>query len=376
MTLQAADPSPTLGFCSRCYGDLAPGSTFCPRCDGGVQPQPGAGRIQELSDRVADGIGLERIEGFSAKSFFSDLFKRRTPQEVEAHFAWGFPGHVPALEALSAQWPRPWAFLRVLAAGALLFAIFVGGVIAFENPNLYPGLILTGSFAAPVAMVVFFYEMNIPRNVSIYHLARLFLLGGVAGLFVALALYAVIPLDSIFGAPAAGIIEEVAKLAIVVAALRMMRLGPHAYLLNALLIGAAIGAGFAAFESAGYALRALTGELSSGVLNVIVERGVLSPFGHIAWTAIAAGALWRVCSDGRVTLDHLKDPRFLRLFALAVGLHAAWDFGLAGLNLIKYAALGAIAVVAVLSLLQSGIRQIAQLQGTAAAVFTPSEATL
>ena len=349
-------------FCTRCYGDLAAGSSVCPRCDGGAAAASSVD-VQGIADRVTDRLGVERIEGFSARAFFSDLFKRRTAEEVEAHFAWGFPGLVPALEALEAGWPRPWAFLRVLASGALLFAIFVGGVSAFDNHNLYPGLILTGSFAAPVAMVVFFYEMNIPRNVSIYHLARLFLLGGVASLFVALVLYAAIPLLPIFGAPAAGIIEEVAKLAIVVVALRMMRLGSHAYLLNALLIGATIGAGFAAFESARYALRTLLGELPGvTVLDIIVERGVLSPFGHIAWTAIAAGALWRVCTDGHVTLDHLKDPRFLRLFVLAMGLHAAWDFDLGGLDLAKYAALGAVAVIAVLSLLQSGIRQIGELQ--------------
>ena len=373
MTDQAAQPAGApSGFCSRCYADL-PQDGVCPRCDGAPSAQPAGSRIQELSDRVADSIGLERIEGFSARAFFSDLFKRRTAQEVEAHFAWGFPGHVPALQALSAQWPRPWAFLRVLASGALLFALFVAAWAGFENHNLYAGLILTGSFAAPVAMVVFFYEMNIPRNVSIYHLVRLFLLGGVAALFVALSLYAVIPLDSVFGAPAAGVIEEVAKLAIVATALRMMRLGPYAYLLNALLIGATIGAGFAAFESAGYALRTLLGELAdTSVLDIIVLRGVLSPFGHIAWTAIAAAALWRVCGSGRVTMDALKDPRFLRLFALSVGLHAAWDLDLGGLNTLKYAALGVVAVVAVLSLLQSGIRQIARLQAEAA--ITPMEA--
>ena len=369
MTDQVAQPAGApSGFCTRCYGDLPPDGV-CSRCDGAPSAQPAGSRIQELSDRVADSIGLERIEGFSARAFFSDLFKRRTAQEVEAHFAWGFPGHVPALQALSAQWPRPWAFLRVLASGALLFALFVAAWAGFENHNLYAGLILTGSFAAPVAMVVFFYEMNIPRNVSIYHLARLFLLGGVAALFVALSLYAVIPLDSVFGAPAAGVIEEVAKLAIVATALRMMRLGPYAYLLNALLIGATIGAGFAAFESAGYALRTLLGELAdTSVLDIIVLRGVLSPFGHIAWTAIAAAALWRVCGSGRVTMDALKDPRFLRLFALSVGLHAAWDLDLGGLNTLKYAALGAVAVVAVLSLLQSGIRQVGELQARTSAL--------
>ena len=58
--------------------------------------------------------------------------------------------------------------------------------------------------------------------------------------------------------------------------------------------------------------------------------------------------------------------------AASVGLHAAWDLDLGGLNTLKYAALGVVAVVAVLSLLQSGIRQIARLQAEAAII--PMEA--
>ena len=134
--------------------------------------------------------------------------------------------------------------------------------------------------------------MNVVRNISVYHLARLFLLGGVASLFLALVLYSVFPIDTLVGAPAAGVIEEAAKLAIVILALRMMRLGPKSFLLNGMLIGATIGAGFAAFESAGYAFRVLLS--STRMLDNIVLRGVLSPFSHIAWTAIAAAALWRV----------------------------------------------------------------------------------
>ena len=147
-----------------------------------------------------------------------------------------------------------------------------------------------------------------------------------ASLFLALVLYSVFPIDSLVGQPAAGVIEEVAKLAILMVALRMMRLGPKPFLLNGLLIGATIGAGFAAFESAGYAFRVVIGELTdTTVVHEITLRGVLSPFGHIAWTAIAAGALWRVSYANSFNLQALRDPRFLKLFAVPVILHAAWD---------------------------------------------------
>ena len=323
--------------------------------------------MQRISDKIADTIGVDRIEGFEGRSFFADMFKRRSAAEVEAHFAWGFPGHVPPVESLQGDWPRPWAFLRVLAAGVVLFLVFLVGYGEFPNTNLVPGLIMTGSFAAPVAMVVFFYEMNVVRNISVYHLIRLFLLGGVAALFLALVLYSLLPIDSLIGDSAAGIIEEAAKLAILMAALRMMRLGPKPYLLNGLLIGATIGAGFAAFESAGYAFQVITGELpDTTVVDVIVERGVLSPFGHIAWTAIAAGALWRVSYANSFNLQALRDPRFLKLFALPVILHAFWDLPIHVPFLANFAVLGVIAVVAVLSLLQSGLRQAGAAAGEAA----------
>ena len=111
--------------------------------------------MQRISDKIADTIGVDRIEGFEGRSFFADMLKRRSAAEVEAHFAWGFPGHVPPVESLRSDWPRPWAFMRVLAAGVVLFLIFQVGFSEFENTNLLPGLIMCGSFAAPVAMVVF-----------------------------------------------------------------------------------------------------------------------------------------------------------------------------------------------------------------------------
>ncbi len=362
-------PGPTplsatsLRFCPRCYSALAVDSALCSSCEGAPQPASPKAGIQGLSDRVADTIGVERIEGFSARAFFSDLLKRRTAEELESHFASGFPGQVPDPASVSAEWPRPWAFLRVLAAGLALYAAFDAGFSAFENPNLIPGLIMAGSFAMPVAMVVFFFEMNIWRNISIYHLVRLFLLGGVASLVLALGLDALVPLGSLVGAPAAGLTEEAAKLAIVALALQRMRLGAPPKLLNGMLVGAAVGAGFAAFESAGYAFQVLQGAAPGlTVVDVLMLRGVLSPFAHIAWTAITSAALWRVSSPGGLSLERLSDPRFVKLFGLAVVLHVTWDLDLPIIPpLAKYAVLGGVAVVAVLSLLQSGIRQAGQL---------------
>ena len=54
----------------------------------------------------------------------------------------------------------------------------------------------------------------------------------------------------------------------------------------------------------------------------------------------------------------LQDIRFLRVYGLAAAMHALWD---APFNLpfyLKYIALGFVAWVALLSLIQAGLRQI------------------
>src|SRR5207249_5192821 len=75
--------------------------------------------------------------------------------------------------------------------------------------------------------------------------------------------------------------EESAKLATVIIFMRNKR---FRWSLNGLLMGAAVGAGFAAFESAGYAVASAP---ALGLLQIMWSRAVLSPAGHVVWTALA-----------------------------------------------------------------------------------------
>ena len=78
-------------FCPTCFSEIAPGATLCPVCEGGPRPTADPVNVQRVADRIADTIGVDRIEGFEGRSFFADIFKRRSAAEVETHFAWGFP---------------------------------------------------------------------------------------------------------------------------------------------------------------------------------------------------------------------------------------------------------------------------------------------
>ena len=215
---------------------------------------------------------------------------------------------------------------------------------------------MTGTFLIPVSLLIFFFEMNVLRNVSLYQVVKLVMLGGIMSLILSLFLFQWTDLGTWLGAMSAGIVEEVGKAA---ALLLVINKTKYRWTLNGLLFGAAVGTGFSAFESAGYAL--LTG-LSYGqeaMLQVITLRGLLSMLGlHVVWTSMVGAALWRARGDRTFSLEILKDPQFVRIFLLAMSLHMAWN---APFNLpfyFKYVILGFVAWVVNLALIQAGLREV------------------
>jgi RsiW-degrading membrane proteinase PrsW (M82 family) len=205
--------------------------------------------------------------------------------------------------------------------------------------------------------------MNVPRNISIFRIIQLLFVGGVASIIVALIFFSRLDFFSSFlGASAAGIIEESAKVLIV--ALLLGRTTRYHWILNGLLLGAAIGTGFAAFESSGYAFEAMlrADNVYVGVANIVL-RGIGAPFTHIVWTANSAAALWLVKGNRPFSWDMLKAPAFLRVFISSVLIHMCWDapFGLIPLPLVidlKFVILGVLGWVICLRLVQAGLQQL------------------
>jgi protease PrsW len=311
-----------------------------------------SGRVSEHITRFA---GLEKIEGFSLSEFFSDVLKRRSSEEVEEYLIVGTPSTTPDIERVDTNWPKPWLFFRAFVGAIIVYLGFVYAYQKYENDNMVPGLIIVGSFAVPLAMLIFFMEVNARRNVSLYQVIRLLFAGGIFSLVAALVLGGIFGSERTewTGAITAGCTEEPAKLLPLLLVLYKQK---YRFTLNGLLFGAAIGTGFAAFESAGYAYRS---DYMTDVLHEINVRGVLAPFGHIVWTGMCAAALWRVKGSRRFEFEMLKDWRFLRIFLMAVGMHIAWDCPIDLPLYIKYWALGLVAWVIVLSFIQAGLRQLA-----------------
>lgn len=266
-------------------------------------------------------------------SLFSGVFSKHSSCEMESCFAIGTEKSTPNIQDVDPV-PRPWIFARLMAVsvGLYLLLLFIWKV--WENTTLLPALMVVGSFAIPIPTLVLFWELNVRRNVSIYVVAKLALVGGIVSFFITHLLISIVPLTSIIlpdwsellGASVAGPLEETAK---VLATVFFVKATKYRYKMNGLLFGAAVGTGFAAFESVGYAFNFLLADGSVNHMATLVGlRGVLSPFMHVVWSAMAGCALWRVL-DGRefkwCEWRLLCCEKFIRPFLVPVTLHMLWN---------------------------------------------------
>ncbi len=322
---------------------------------------PGSARwIEGFSDRISSVAGVEKIQGFDARAMFSEVLKSRTDDEIEEYFTVGTPSTTPPLESVDTNWPKPWVFFKTFTLSAVVYLGFVFAFREFHNPNLVPGLIMTGTFLIPFSLLIFFYEMNVLRNVSLYQLVKLFLCGGITSLILSLFLFRWAHLGSWLGAMDAGLVEEIGKAAALFLVINKLK---YRSTLNGLLFGAAVGAGFSAFESSGYALRLGLQDGVDAMLDNITFRGVLSLIGgHILWTAMVGAALWRVRGDRRFSVEMLRDPRFLRIFGLAVVLHMLWNSPITLPFYLKFVLLGFVSWVVNLALVQTGLGEVRAFQ--------------
>lgn len=272
-------------------------------------------------DRVS---GLPPVTHLPWQRVTEEVFSNHSEAEVEAIFQPDSSGGVP------------WFFSRVLAYGLiasilLLWGLYEYGAVAI---NLVPGYFFIACTTIPIATVVFIIELCGARHVSPLRAMRLLIMGGVLSLIFTFILHAVTVFEvfGFLGASIAGLIEEPAKL---FAALFLSKAWADATRVrDGIVIGAIVGAGFAVFETAGYTYQALLifWDLSyqgyhddSIIGGTILQRGLLSPFCHVIWTAVATGALWRIGKNWSERINNFNNPKFYKIFILVMALHMAWN---------------------------------------------------
>jgi RsiW-degrading membrane proteinase PrsW (M82 family) len=215
------------------------------------------------------------------------------------------------------QWPR------VFIGGLLLWAATVAVTFWTGNANLVPTIILLGSFLVPATFVVYAFERHADEVLTSQRVLTAFLYGGVLGVLGASILEAAfLRQPSGFTYVRVGLIEEAAKLAgLWLVAWRL----PRYTMRDGIVLGATVGFGFAALESAGYAFNAMFTVEGLSLRNLVateVLRGVLTPVGHGLWTAILGGALFGAAATrGRLRLT----GAVVGWYVVVALLHGLWD---------------------------------------------------
>jgi RsiW-degrading membrane proteinase PrsW (M82 family) len=220
--------------------------------------------------------------------------------------------------------PRWWA---VLLIGLALWIAAVVSVFVTRDLIVLPTVVLLGSFLVPVTAVVWYLDHDSSPALSPQRIVSAFLIAGVLGILAASFLeFWLVYGPGLRGNLKVGFIEEFVKGAGIV----VLALGLRAYTTrDGMVLGAAVGFGFAALESSGYALAALfvvqgqhlTLSLSSVVFTELV-RGVLAPFGHGLWSAILGGVIFHAAARK----GHLRLAWSVLVAYLGVSLlHGAFD---------------------------------------------------
>lgn len=225
------------------------------------------------------------------------------------------------------QEPRPrarrWAWLPVLVVGCGLLLAVQRALAVTGNPNLVPSLLVLSALLIPVTFVLYVDGRNPAYDLPLSALLICALLGGVLGTALA-SVWEYDTLQQLGGLPTVsiGLIEETAKLMVPVAMLIFTRYRSNPA--DGLLIGVAVGMGFAVLETLGYGfvtVLSTRGDLVAAE-GLLLLRGVLSPAGHAAWTGLVASALWWTHAQ-RWRPGALAG--LVGTFLLVVVLHATWD---------------------------------------------------
>lgn len=370
-------------FCPKCGTQIAEGAKFCPGCGWRVGSSLGKKNVaertaQNIADRVNKVVGGQDQIELRFKDFFTDVPKRHQKGEIDRLFACGTPETTPSLATVSTEWPHPWVWSRVLAVLMVTEVMLVEMLRLTYNMKMAPGVMFIGAAVINISALVFFFETNVPRDISFPRVLFILFCGGAASLVITLMLGNYIPSGTFefFLSLMTGLIEEAGKFLIVAAFLKATH--RRNYILNGLLIGAAVGAGFALFETAGYAFRAFVDSYSSfdlsndsalvhaietgtaAMISSLIVRGLLAIGGHVAWAAAEGGALALCDSGSGFQWGHLVDKRFLSVAGICIVLHGTWDSFIAELlpfYLGNYLLIAVIWVVLVV-LLHRGLMQI------------------
>lgn len=342
--------------CPECGKKLKGDETVCPKCGYPIKNKTASNVITENLDKLT---GAKSENYVTFKDLFKNTFQKHSDEELDDIFVCGTKNTTPDIKNIKPKDASAWVYFKILIFFVIAYIPTRMGYITYGNLNFLPAMIMLGAFAIPVAVLMFFYEINLFRNIPFYKIVKYFVLGGALSLIFTMLLSTLgfnMDISTYSGALMVGLVEEVAKA--VVVALFLFKSKKSNYILDGLLIGAAVGAGFAAFETAGYILKFGLSSGNAAMLNIIKLRGFLAPGGHVAWAAIEGGALMYVKGFDKLDKRHLSDKRFLLICLIPILLHGIWDMPISSPYCIVQIILTIAAWIVIIYFINLGLKQI------------------
>ena len=344
-----------LQTCPECGAKLDGTENNCPECGYPVNKKSATSIITENLDKIT---GAKSKSYVTFKDLFKNTFKKHTEEELDEVFVCGSKKTTPNVKDINPKSASAWVYFKIFVFFLIAYIATRIGYVNYQNLNFLPAMIMLGAFAVPVSILIFFFEINLFKNIPFYKVLEYFIIGGALSLLLAILYFDIISVNELDykGALMVGLIEEAAKAVIV--SLFLFKSKKSNYILNGLLVGAAVGAGFAAFETAGYILKYGLSGGDAAMLQIVKLRGFLAPGGHVAWAAIEGAALMYVKGFEKLDKKHLNDKRFLIICLISVIEHGIWDMPI---NLPYYSVqiiLTIVAWIVIIYFINLGLKQI------------------
>lgn len=263
------------------------------------------------------------------KDIFSEFRKKHTKQDLEYALSAGTSLNTATEENMLSKWQKPWIWYPLLKGGLVLvfglylvFFLLLSMMGGYVPEALWVMVMIIPPIVMPFILMVFLWELNIPKNISVYEQFLVFLFGGLGSIAIAFVFFMFVPSEP---AGFAAFAEEPAKILTAVIFLVLFSKNKKIYGLTGLVVGAAVGAGFGGFESIYYAF----GSQGYGMLAVIdnqVIRGIFALGGHTLYCAPYSAALALATQkEGKLTLNCFLEKDFLLTFAFSVAMHFSWN---------------------------------------------------
>lgn len=272
---------------------------------------------------------------------FSDVGCKHTPEESARVLIAGTSLTTPDEADMLASWQKPFLFARfglVTLACMVIFFLLSGYIKGASDAFL-----ACMSFMVPMILLILTWEMNIPRTISLMEILKIVAVGGALSMVFSHIMFSLNLTQSFLEAPLA---EEPAKFAVVYMLLKRKN---RKYILEGVLLGMAVGTGFAIVETFGYTmimardnlinyffhvlengitfaseahLRAVLHDAGyQGGLQIAVGRAFNAFAGHGFYAALYSGGLMIAKGAEPVKPKHLLSKSFLICFAISFVLH-------------------------------------------------------